>query len=448
MFDKSSLQLMQLFWGMVFLFSAAGRVEAVPEIQSFSTPEGGRVLFVKTEGLPMLDVRMAFDAGSSRDGQHFGIAALTAGMLDSGAGTLDADAIAERLEAIGAILSAGANRDSAHVALRTLTDPPKLKQALEVFETVLSQPRFDQKDFEREKNRVLLGIQQKGEDPGEISEMAFMKAIYGEHPYAHPVEGVQETVETLTSADLQRFHHETYTRGNGILVMVGQISREEAEGIATQVYSRLPAGASQPVLAAPQPITTAETRVTPFPSEQTHVYAGTLGLTASDTDYFPLVVGNHILGGSGLISRIMEEVREKRGLAYSAFSYFHPMRVPGPFQIGLQSKNASAREALDIAIRTLRDFVEKGPSDKELDAAKRNIIGGYVLRLDSNAKLVGEVAAIGILGRPLDWLDRYTARVEAVTREDIRRAFKTRIDPDRLRTVLVGGIKSSPNGSP
>lgn len=437
---------MRSFLSLALLIGSIAVAEAVPEIQNWSTPNGGKVLFVQTEGLPMLDLRMVFDAGSSRDDRAFGVAALTAGMLDSGAGDLDADTIAERLDAIGAILSSGASRDSAHVALRTLTDPPKLKAALDVFETVISQPRFETKDFEREKNRVLLGIQQKGEDPGEIAEIAFMNTIYGDHPYAHPVEGVKETVEKLSNQDLVRFHKESYTRGNGILVMVGQVSRSEAEAIAAQVYAHLPEGTAKPPLQDPLPVTTAETQVTAFPSAQTHVYAGTLGLKANDPDYFPLVLGNHILGGSGLVSRIMEEVREKKGLAYSAYSYFQPMRVTGPYQIGLQSKNASAREALDIAVRTLRDFVEKGPTDAEIDAAKKNIIGGYVLRLDSNAKLTGEIAAIGFLGRPLDWLNRYTSRIEAVTREDIKRAFKARIDPDRLKTVLVGGVKSAANG--
>lgn len=437
---------MKSLLSLVFLLLGVSVAEAVPEIQNWSTPNGGKVLFVQTEGLPMLDLRMVFDAGSSRDGRDFGIASLTAGMLDSGAGDLDADTIAERLDAIGAILSSGASRDSAHVALRTLTDPPKLKAALDVFERVISQPRFEMKDFEREKNRVLLGIQQKGEDPGEIAEIAFMNAIYGEHPYAHPVEGVKATVEKLSNQDLARFHKDAYTRGNGLLVMVGQVSRSEAEAIAVQVYAHLPEGEAKPPLEEPSQAGSAETQVTAFPSAQTHVYAGTLGLKANDPDYFPLVVGNHILGGSGLVSRIMEEVREKRGLAYSVFSYFQPMRVTGPYEIGLQSKNASAREALEIAVKTLRDFVEKGPSDKELDAAKKNIIGGYVLRLDSNAKLIGEVAAIGFLGRPLDWLNRYTAKVEAVTRDDVKKAFKARINPDRLKTVLVGGVKPAANG--
>ena len=446
MFVSPRVKTMRFLMLGVFLLAGVSSAEAVPEIQNWSTPSGGRVLFVPTEGLPMLDVRMVFDAGSARDGREFGIAALTAGMLDSGAGTLDADTIAERLDAIGAILSSGASRDSAHVALRTLTDPPKLKEALEVFETVISQPRFESKDFEREKNRVLLGIQQKGEDPGEISEMAFMNALYGEHPYAHPVEGVKETVEKLKASDLARFHKDAYTRGNAILVMVGQVTRPEAEAIAVQVYARLPEGAPKPALEDPAPLSGSETVTTAFPSEQTHVYSGVLGLKANDPDYFPLVVGNHILGGSGLVSRIMEEVREKKGLAYSAFSYFLPMRVQGPYQMGLQSKNASAREATEIAIKTLREFVDKGPTEKELDAAKKNIIGGYVLRLDSNAKLIGEVAAIGFLGRPLDWLNRYTAQVEAVKREDIQRAFKARIDPDRLKTIMVGGIKPAANG--
>lgn len=296
MFVSPRVKMMRFLMLGFFLLATASNVQAVPEIQHWSTPSGGRVLFVPTEGLAMLDIRMVFDAGSARDGSEFGIAALTAGMLDSGAGSMDADTIAERLDAIGAVLSSGATRDSAHAALRTLTDPPKLKEALEVFETVVSQPRFETKDFEREKNRVLLGIQQKGEDPGEISEMAFMKALYGMHPYAHPVEGIRETVEKLSAKDLVRFHKEAYTRGNAILVMVGQVTRSEAEAIAVQVYSRIPDGPAKPALEDPAPISGAETVTTAFPSEQTHVYAGVLGLKANDPDYFPLVVGNHILG--------------------------------------------------------------------------------------------------------------------------------------------------------
>jgi zinc protease len=429
----------KLRWLILFILFVAAPAWATPDIQHWTTARGGRVYFVATEGLPLIDVRLVFDAGSARDGAKFGVASLTSGMLDTGAGAWDADAIAQRLENVGAVLGSGASRDSAFISLRSLTHPEKLSVALDTAREVLAHPRFEQKDFEREKNRTLLAIKQRGEDPGDIAEIAFMKALYGDHPYAHPPEGFKETVEPLTRDDLVDFHKRTYTVKNGIVVIVGNVKRPEAESIAENLLSALPDGEPQPPLPEPAAKPSAETVKTPFPSEQTHVFAGELGMKVNDPDYFPLYVGNHILGGSGLVSRIMEEVREKRGFAYSAYSYFFPLRETGPFQIGLQTKNAQSEEALQVAVKTVRDFIENGPTDKELDAAKKNIVGGFVLRLDSNQKLTGEVASVAFYSRPLDYLDTFTQKVQAVTREDIKRAFKARIDPNRLQTVLVGG---------
>ena len=431
---------MKIRAGLLLAFLlASGQALAVPDIQHWTTPRGGRVYFVPTEGLPLVDVRVVFDAGSARDGGQFGLANLTSGMLDTGAGEWDADAIAQRLENAGALLGAGASRDSAYVSLRSLTHPEKLAVALETAKEVLAHPRFEAKDFEREKNRALLAIKQQGEDPDEIAEIAFMKALYGDHPYGHPPEGLKETVEPLTRDDLVEFHKRAYTAKNGIVVIVGEVKRLDAETMAEKLLADLPEGEPLPALPEPVAKTAAQTLKTPFPSEQTHVFAGELGMKVNDPDYFPLYVGNHTLGGSGLVSRIMEEVREKRGFAYNAYSYFFPLRVTGPFEIGLQTKNAQAEEALQVAIKTVHDFIESGPTDQELDAAKKNIVGGFVLRLDSNQKLTAEVASIGFFNRPLDYLNTFTQKVQAVTREDVKRAMKARLDTGRLQTVLVGG---------
>lgn len=431
--------MMKGLWVLLLALFIAVPAFASPDIQHWTTPRGGRVYFVATQGLPLVDVRLVFDAGSARDGAKFGLAALTSNLLDTGAGNWDADAIAQRLENVGAMLNSGASRDSAFVALRSLTHPEKLSVALETAKQVLAHPRFEPKDFDREKSRTLLGIKQRGEDPGDIAEIAFMKALYGDHPYAHPPEGDKETVEALTRDDLVDFHKRTYTAKNGILVIVGDVRRAEAEAIADNLLSALPDGEALPPLPEPVAKPSAATTKTPFPSEQTHIFAGELGMRVNDPDYFPLYVGNHILGGSGLVSRIMEEVREKRGFAYSASSYFYPLRVTGPYQISLQTKNAQVGEALEVAVKTVRDFIANGPTDKELEASKKNIVGGFVLRLDSNQKLTGEVASIAFYNRPLDYLDTFTQKVQAVTKEDIKRAFKARIDPEKLQTVLVGG---------
>jgi zinc protease len=175
-----------------------------------------------------------------------------------------------------------------------------------------------------------------------------------------------------------------------------------------------------------------------YPTTQTHVLIGQPGISRDDPDYFPLYVGNHVLGGSGLVSRISEEIREKRGLSYSAYSYFTPMRQRGPFTIGLQTRNDQVEQALQVARDTLQKFIEEGPTARELEESKQNITGGFPLRLSSNKKIVGMLAMIGFYQLPIDYLDTFTTRVEAVTLEDIRDAFSRRIQPGNMVTVLVG----------
>ncbi len=418
----------------------AGGSQAFPKIQTWKTSQGMPVFYMETKGLPMVDIRVVFDAGSSRDGDDFGIAHLTSALLDSGAGAWGADELSARLEGVGALLSTGAGRDSAYVSLRTLTDPEKLKVSLETFQEVMTHPTFAEKDFEREKNRALMAIKQQAENPEELAELGYMKALYGEHPYAHAPEGTLETLSKLSREQIQSFFRRYYTRGNGIVAIVGDLDRQAAERVADELVKGM--GVAERASPIADPVKPhGQVILKEFPSAQTHIFAGQLGMRINDPDYFPLYVGNHILGGSGLVSKIMEEVREKRGYAYSAYSYFFPMKALGPFQIGLQTKNGQADDALKVAIDTLKGFVEQGPSEAELVAAKRNIIGGFVLRLDSNSKLVGEIANIGFFQRPLDYLDTFQEKINAVTRQDILRLFGQRIQPNDLVVMKVGGVK-------
>jgi zinc protease len=421
----------------------AACVQAGPKIQNWEQPNGARVYFVPTEGLPMVDIRVVFDAGSARDGAKYGLATLTAGLLDTGAGTWDADAIAKRLEGVGARLGAGASRDSAFVSLRSLTDPKLLDPALETMKAILSQPTFAAADFEREKKNLLVGLKQREESPADLAGITFFQKLYGEHPYAHPKEGTIATVEKLTREDLQAFYKQYYVAKNAIIVIVGELDKTQAETIAQGLLSALPAGVAANALPeVSQPAAGTMTRKF-FPSAQTHVYSGVPGIKVGDAEYFPLYVGNHILGGSGLVSKISDEVREKRGLSYSATSYFYPLRVQGPFLMGLQTKNNTADEAVNVLHKTLRDYINAGPTPKELDASKKNITGGFAMRLDSNQKLIEQVASIAFYGLPLDYLDTFIGKVEAVTAADIQHAFKARIDADKLQTVMVGaGAKS------
>lgn len=413
--------------------------EAGPKIENWTTDNGARVYFVRAEGLPLIDLKIVFDAGSARDGQQFGVASLTAALLDSGTKEWNADTIAERLDQVGAQLSSGASRDSSSLSLRCLTTDNILDSALETLTKVINSPSFNQKDFEREKQRLLVGLRQREESPASLASIAFYKALYGEHPYAHPISGLIETVEPLTRDDLEAFYRRYYLANNAIIAIVGDVSRQQAKSIAQSLMRDLPTGdsvASIPKIPEPKKSNVVRRN---FPSQQTHIYSGVPVLTRKDKDYVPLYMGNHILGGSGLVSKISEEVREKRGLSYSAYSYFSPLNRKGPFTMGLQTKNDQAEEAFSVLNQTVEDFIKNGPTAEELDNTKKNITGGFVLRYDSNRKLAGYLATIGFYQLPLDYLDSFPKRVLKVSREDIKNAFQRRVRPENFQTIMVGG---------
>jgi zinc protease len=423
----------------VCLLLAAGTASAARlDIEHWQTQNGARVYFVSAMELPMVDVQIVFDAGSARDGDRPGLARLVSRLLDQGAGNMDADAIAERFEDLGAQFSTSSQRDMAAVDLRSLSDPVYLDPALDTLAIVLREPSFPDNALERERGRMLVALRAEEQSPGDVAERALFRAIYGDHPYGTQPSGEAASVAGLERDDVLAFHREHYVARNAVIAIVGAVDRAGAERIAERVIGELPEGRPAAAPAAIPPVPEERRVHIEFPSSQTHVLAGQAGLQRDDADYFPLYVGNHILGGAGLVSRISEEIREKRGLAYSAYSYFMPMRARGPYMLGLQTRNEQTTEALEVLNRTLERFIEEGPEAKELVAAKKNITGGFPLRIASNRNIVGNLAMIGFYGLPIDWLDTFTDRVDAVTLEQIREAFARRIDPSTMVTVTVG----------
>ena len=412
---------------------------AAPKIETWQTTNGARVLFVAAPELPMVDVRVVFDAGSARDGARPGLAALTASMLDEGARDWNADTIAERMDKVGASLSAAADRDMTSVAIRSLTREPALATALETLAGVLAAPTFPADDLERVRENTLIALREEQEQPAKVAQKALYRQVFGSHPYASDSRGTEESVRALTRDEIKAFHDRYYTGANAVVAIVGALERPAAEALAEQVVGALPAGerAARLPPVADLPGETLE-RI-PFPSSQTHVMAGQPGMARGDPDYFALYLGNHILGGSGLVSLLMEEVREKRGLSYNTYSYFLPLAQPGPFLIGLQTKNTQTEQALGVLTDTLKQFVATGPTQEQLTAAKKNLTGGFPLRIAENAEVIPYLAVIGFYGLPLDYLDRFTDRIDAVTAEQVRDAFARRIHPDRLAFVTVGG---------
>ncbi len=426
---------------ILFLFFAGSpTVWASPDIKSWSLDNGARVLFVESHDLPMVQLSLVFDAGSARDPKgKAGLATLTAGMLEEGTVLRDADTIARDFESQGAEFGASASRDMLTLSLRSLSDKQYLQPALDVFRDVAINPVFPEKSFQRERGRMLIGLRRAHESPGTVAEEAFFKKLFKDHPYANPPTGTEASVSTLQRQELEDFHKQYFVGANALVTIVGDLSKREAKKLVKDLIADLPKGKVAPALAETPATVQGSVTHQDFTSSQSHIYAGVRGIYRGDPDYFPLYVGNYILGGGGLVSRLAQEIREKQGLSYSAYSYFYPMKRHGPFILGLQTRNDQRDKALALLRKTLKDFVDKGPTAKELDAAKKNLTGGFALRIDSNRKIAGYLNVIGFYGLPLTYLNDFIGRIKAVTLKQIHDAFKRRIDPDKLVVVSVGG---------
>lgn len=431
--------------GFFTLLLAAFSSLASPAIQHWQTEQGTRVYFVDAPQLPMVDIRLIFDAGGARDGDLPGTALLTNAMLKEGTRTADTNAIAATFDNVGAKFSNESERDMAVLSLRTLVEDKAMNQAVDMFVEVSSQPAFPQSAFDRLKNQLKTSLQSQKQSPEKIAERRFYEALYGEHPYAQMPSGDENSIERIQIADLQAFFEQYYVAQNAVLVLVGDLREADAKALAEKISAALPTGETAAPLPAVAGLTAASEQRIDFPSSQSHLLVGQPGVTRTDPDYFELYVGNHVLGGGGLVSIINDEIREKRGLSYSAYSYFRPMREAGPFQMGLQTRNEQAEEALTVLRQTLREFVQTGPSDEQLEAAKQNITGGFALRLDSNSKIADYLGVIGFYQLPLDYLDNFKQRVNAVSKTAIQDAFLRRVDPDKMTTVIVGGKGENEN---
>ena len=410
--------------------------EASPKIESWTDPSGTKVFLVENHGLPILDIQFSFAAGTSysQKGKE-GVASLTQSLLTMGAEDLDETQIANRLADLGAILSGGVDRDRATLRLRTLSEKEKRDPALELMRKVLTTPQFPSSVFEREKSRTIATLREAKTRPGPIASKAFWATMYPDHAYGR--HATPESVASLSRADLVNFYKDYYSAKRASVAIVGNISRDEAKIVVSRILSGLPEGIGTEHEALAQ-LPEASLQRIPHPAAQAHVLIGLPALKRGDPDFFPLVVGNYTLGGGGFVSRLMSEVRDRHGFAYSVYSTFIPLKEMGPFQIGLQTKRSQVDDALRLTMEILNKFLTKGPTESELEAAKQNLAGSFPLRLDSNEKILNNVAIIGFYGLPLDYLEQYTANIKKVTAKEVMDAFARRVKPEHLVTVIVG----------
>lgn len=407
------------------------------DIQTWETAEGAKVLFVAAPELPMFDLRLTFAAGSSQDGDTPGLATLTNAMLNEGVKGKDVTTIAEGFEGLGADFSNGAYRDMAVAGLRSLTDPKLRDPALELFTQVIGAPTFPEDSLARIKNQMLAGFEYQKQNPGKLAGLALFDKLYGKHPYAHSSEGDEKSIPGIGIAQLQAFHKKAYAAGNVVIALVGDLSRAEAEAIAKRVSEALPKGPKLDKVATPETPKPGTTHIE-FPSAQTHLMLAQLGIDRNEPDYAALYLGNQILGGGGFGTRLMEEVREKRGLTYGVSSGFTAMQVAGPFMIGLQTRAELSDGTLKLVKDIVRDYLAKGPTQKELDDAKRELAGSFPLSTASNADIVGQLGAIGFYGLPLTYLEDFMKQVQGLDVEQVKAAMDKHLNPDSFVIVTAG----------
>jgi zinc protease len=425
-------------------FLAAPALAALP-IQQWQQPSGAQVWLVESPSLPIVDVQIDFDAGERRDpADKAGLAGVTAAMTAKGIAArngepaLNENQLGEAWADLGAGFGASASQDRMSFTLRSLTYPELLPKAVALGARQLGEPSFPDAVWQRERQRMVAGIREANTRPGTIASRTFNEAVFGSHPYGYDT--TEETLARIAVPDMRDFYRVVQPCRAKVSV-VGAVNRAQADQIAATLLSRLPATACQPLPTVPEvaPLAAAAERNVPFASAQAHVLIGQPGYKRADPDYFPLLVGNYILGGGGFVSRLAEEVRQKRGLSYSVYSYFAPGLHAGAFTLGLQTRPDQATQAVQVSREVLRRFVAEGPTGAELKAAKDFMVGGFALRIDSNRKLLDNLANIAWYTLPLDYLDTWTRQVEKVGAADVKAAFARKLQPERMVTVVVGG---------
>lgn len=406
--------------------------------ERWETSNGAKVVFYQANEVAMVDINVAFAAGSAYDGKNFGLSSLTSDLLNKGNGAFNATQIAEKFADIGAQFESNVSRDMALVQLKTLNNEEALKQAVNTLNLVITKPTFRQEAFNHEKMLQLGDITQNKESPNAVANQVFYNKLYQQHPYAHAISGTEESVKAIQNYQVREFYKRYYVANNALIVIVGAIDSNKAHLIAEQVVSNLPKGTAAPAIPKAIALANTETVGISFPSSQTILRLGQVGIDHNVSDYFPLMIGNYILGGGSMTSRLSYEVREKRGLTYGVDSQFMPMPGDGPFLISLSTQNKEATNALEVTKDTLAKFLDNGPSEEELLAAKQYLVGSFPLSLSSNSSIAGMLLRMAFYHLPDDYLDTYTANISAVSVADIKKAFQAQIHPDKMLQVSVG----------
>jgi zinc protease len=427
---------------LVGVWVALARAGSMPPVQRIVLPNNLVLLVCEEHSLPFVVFQMLVDAGSRLDpaGKE-GLANLAARGLLLGTSKQSESAANEALDFMGASLDASAGQDYAAVGLQVLKKD--LETGFDFFMDALVHPVFPEQEIGKEVKKILGAIQSADEQPMALAEKTFRKTLFPRSPYGHPVEGTRESASKLTREDVVQFYRAFYRPNSAILSIVGDITVEE---VKTKLMPALAKWPAHQVETAPFKASYAKGPQTIKINRQTtqaNIVLGNIGVTRDNPDYYSLSVVNYILGGGGFGSRLTEEIRVKRGLAYSVASFFDAEKYQGSFQVVMQTKNPSARESIALVLKEM-ELIQKEPvSEEDIRRAKAYLVGSFPLRVDTQSKLAGFLAQVEYYGLGLDYPEKYPSLINSVTREGVLRAGKMYLHPEEAILVIVGNLKEA-----
>jgi zinc protease len=403
-------------------------------------PGGMVLLHAERTGLPIVKVVLAIKAGSVAEPPgKAGLANLTADLLNEGTATRSSKDISDSIEFVGGSLNTSGGADYITVTLSVLKKDVAL--GFDLLSDIVLNPAFSEDEIKRRKAIIKSSIIQQEEEPGVVASKAFLKAVFGDHPYGTPVEGTEKSLDNITRRDIVDFHKTYYVPNNGIMAVAGDIDRKELHALLDRFFSgwkrREVAAGLLPVFRKGE-----GPRVIKIQKDitQANVVLGHLGISREDPDYYAVSVMNYILGGGGFASRLMDNIRDSKGLSYDVHSFFSANKLGGFFEAGLQTKNTSANAAIGEILKEMQRIRTEPVSDKELNDAKAYLTGSFPLRIDSNSKIAGFLVAVEYYGLGLDYVDRYKTFIDAVTKDDVMRVAKKYLDPKNYVLVVVGNL--------
>ncbi len=416
---------------------AAARLEKkTMEIQQITSPGGITAWLVEENSLPLVAMRFSFEGGSAQDPDGKpGVAHFLTTMLDEGAGELDAAAFQERMEDIALRMSFSAGRDSFYGNFQTLTE--NLDEAANLMHLAITEPRFDDAAVERMRKQLISSLSFAAKNPNQVAGTAWAETAFPNHPYGRPSKGTPETIAKVTAEDLKTYRDNVFSKQHLKVAVVGDIDAERLGKLLDKLFAELPETSKLEPVPNIEPAA-GRTEVIEMPIPQSVAIFGLKGLARKHEDFVPAFVMNHILGGGGFASRLMEEVREKRGLAYSVYSYLQPYDHAAIFAGSVATKNEKLSESISVIKAEIEKMASEGPSEEDLANAKSYLTGSYALRFDTSSKIASQLLGIQQEDLGIDYVNKRNEMINAVTLDEIKRVAADLLKPDNLIVVVAG----------